>query len=116
MDERQPDVRVLFVYPFQQIQGLPAAFTRLQLTNQPATMKKNLMKTFLHCGLGLMAAVGILSCNSARATLLWEANSADGTSVFNGLDIDESGGTVTVVGDPLGQFGNVYQFYLPDEA
>jgi hypothetical protein len=79
-------------------------------------MKKNLMKTFLHCGLGLMAAVGILSCNSARATLLWEANSADGTSVFNGLDIDESGGTVTVVGDPLGQFGNVYQFYLPDEA
>jgi hypothetical protein len=78
-------------------------------------MKNKTIRRLLQSGLGVAAALGILSCSSARATLYWEANTANGTSVFAGLDIDETGGTVTVVSDPLGKFGNVYQFYLPDE-
>jgi hypothetical protein len=64
----------------------------------------------------LPAVFGILTLNSAKATLLWEANTANGTSVFEGLNIDEPGGTITVASDPLGQFGNVYKYYLPDET
>jgi len=78
-------------------------------------MKRKTMKLFPLCSLWLTAVLGILLTVSARATLYWEANSSLGTSVFAGLNIDEPGGTVTVTSDPLGQFGNVYQFYLPDE-
>jgi hypothetical protein len=51
--------------------------------------------------------------NSVNATLLWEANTSHGTSVFEGLE--ESPGTISVVSDPLGQFGSVYRYDLPDE-
>ena len=78
-------------------------------------MKTSITKKILRCGLGLAAVSGIFICNSARATLYWEANTANGTSVFNGLNIDEPGGTVTVVSDPLGKYGNVYRYFLPDE-
>ena len=79
-------------------------------------MKLKSLRKHLHCSLGLSAVLAIVSLNSAKATLLWEANTTEGTAVFEGLDIDEPGGTVAVVGDPLGQFGNVYQYFLPDEA
>ena len=59
-------------------------------------MKNKSVKMFLRSGLGLATALGILSCSSVRATLYWEANTANGTSVFAGLNIDEPGGTVTV--------------------
>jgi len=78
-------------------------------------MKSKMIKMFLKCGVGFAAALAVLSCYPAKATLYWEANTANGTGVFEGLNIDETGGTVTVVSDPLGQFGNVYQYYLPDE-
>lgn len=79
-------------------------------------MKPKSLRKYLQCGLGLAAVLAISSLNSAKATLLWEANTSLGTSVFEGLNIDEPGGTVTVVSDPLGQFGNVYQYFLPDET
>jgi hypothetical protein len=83
--------------------------------NQKHHMKRTMTKTFLRSVLGLAAALAVLSIHSARATQYWEADTSRGTAVFEGLDIDETGGTVTVASDPLGQYGNVYQFYLPDE-
>src|SRR5581483_9585315 len=56
-----------------------------------------------------------LALPTLHATLIWSADTTRGTAVFENLDIDETGGTVTVASDPLGQFGNVYQYYLPDE-
>jgi len=81
-------------------------------------MMKKSTCPFLPYSLWVTAALGVLGilpAIPAKATLLWEAKSSLGTSVFEGLDIDESGGTVTVVSDPLGKYGNVYQYYLPDE-
>jgi hypothetical protein len=55
----------------------------------------------------------LFSLAASRATLLWEANTSQGTSVFEGLE--QSPGTISVAGDPLGQFGNVYKYNMPDE-
>jgi len=55
----------------------------------------------------------VFSLSNARASLLWEANTANGTAVFEGLE--ESPGTISVASDPLGQFGNVYKYAMPDE-
>ncbi|MDE3100177.1 MAG: heparin lyase I family protein, partial [Verrucomicrobiota bacterium] len=49
---------------------------------------------------------------SARATLYWEALTNNGTGVFEGLE--QSPGIIGVASDPLGQFGNVYQYHLTD--
>ncbi|MDE3100176.1 MAG: RICIN domain-containing protein [Verrucomicrobiota bacterium] len=67
----------------------------------------------MKCSL-LTAALGLLSCGSAQATLYWDANTANGTKVFEGLDLSPSTSTVKVVNDPLGQFGSVYQYHLTD--
>ena len=62
------------------------------------------MKILLRSGMGLATVVGLLLCNSAKATLFWEADTSQGTSVFEGLE--ESPGTISVAGDPLGIYGN----------
>jgi hypothetical protein len=66
---------------------------------------------------GLLAAVAVAVtlAPNLRATLLWQADTTRGTSVFQNLDIGETGGSITVAPDPLGQFGNVYKYYMPDE-
>lgn len=66
---------------------------------------------------GLLAslAASLTLIPTLRATLLWQADTTRGTSVFENLDIGETGGTITVAADPLGRFGNVYKYYLPDE-
>ena len=87
-------------------------------------MKKPLDSLFkLHSPSRLKAAASLfagaaLLCSlapSARAAVIWSADTSRGTGVFETLDIMETGGTVTVANDPLGQFGNVYKYYLPDE-
>ncbi|MDE3097867.1 MAG: RICIN domain-containing protein [Verrucomicrobiota bacterium] len=78
-------------------------------------MKRKVTTTILNCGLWLAAVLGILACNSAKATLYWTADTSKGTSVFQTLDKSPSTATITVVNDPLGQYGSVYQYYLPDE-
>jgi len=78
-------------------------------------MKIKATRMYLSCGLWLAAVLGILLAVPARATLIWTADTSRGTSVFENLDIGETGGTIKVVTDPLGQFGSVYQYYLPDE-
>src|SRR5581483_7809349 len=77
-------------------------------------MKRNTTKLFLQCALGLTAVFGLLLCNSAKATLFWTADTSQGTAVFEGLE--ESPGTIGVASDPLGQFGNVYKYAMPDES
>ena len=69
-------------------------------------------KLFAPSGLSAMV-LALLLCHSAKATLFWEADTSQGTSVFEG--IEEAPGTVSVASDPLGQFGSVYKYYLPDE-
>jgi Ricin-type beta-trefoil lectin domain-like len=76
-------------------------------------MKRKMTKLFLQCGLGLAAVLGLLLCNSAKATLFWTADTSQGTSVFEGLE--ESPGTIGVATDPLGKFGSVYKYAMPDE-
>jgi hypothetical protein len=56
----------------------------------------------------------VLLAGTARATVLWQADTNRGTAVFAGLNIDPAYGTITVAPDPLGQFGNVYRFFLQD--
>src|SRR5947207_15157322 len=75
-------------------------------------MKIKTTKLFAHSGLSAMV-LALLLCHSAKATLFWEADTSQGTSVFEG--IEEVPGTVSVASDPLGQFGSVYKYYLPDE-
>ena len=78
-------------------------------------MKITSLRKHLQFGAGLAAILALMPLNSAKAIVYWSADTTRGTAVFNGLNIDETGGTVTVASDPLGQFGNVYKFYLPDE-
>ncbi len=59
-----------------------------------------------------IAFFAVLLDGTAQAALLWEADTNLGLSVFEGLNL--APGTVTVAGDPLGQYGNVYKFFLPD--
>jgi hypothetical protein len=63
----------------------------------------------------ILAATFLISLPT-QATVLWSADISRGTSVFALQNIDEPGGTITVAPDPLGQYGNVYKFYLPDET
>ncbi len=56
-----------------------------------------------------------LAAPRLHATLIWSADTTRGTANFENLDIDETGGTITVASDPLGQYGNVFKYYLPDE-
>ncbi len=58
----------------------------------------------------------LLLAGTARATLIWQADPTRGTANFENLNIDEPGGTITVAPDPLGQYGNVFKYYLPDET
>ena len=58
-----------------------------------------------------LCSVMLLS-GTAQATLYWQADTNRGTAVFAGLNI--APGTISVAPDPLGQFGNVYKFFLPD--
>ncbi|HXF09983.1 MAG TPA: heparin lyase I family protein, partial [Desulfuromonadaceae bacterium] len=74
------------------------------------------MKTtrLLQSGLWLAAVSGMLLCLPAKATLFWQADTSQGTSVFEG--IEEAPGTVSVASDPKGVYGSVYKYYLPDAA
>jgi hypothetical protein len=54
--------------------------------------------------------------SAAHGVLYWSADTNRGTTVFPTLDIGEPGGTISVAPDPLGQQGNVYRFYVPDET
>ena len=54
----------------------------------------------------------ILLAGTAHATLYWWANTNYGLGVFPELDL--APGVVTVSPDPLGQYGLVYKYYLPD--
>jgi len=54
----------------------------------------------------------ILLTGVAHATLFWFADTTRGTKVFPTLDL--APGTVTVAPDPLGQYGDVYKYFLPD--
>ena len=76
-------------------------------------MKRTTTKLFLQCGLGLAAVLGLLTCNTAKATLFWEADSSQGTSVFEALE--KAPGNVSLVSDPLGQFGTVYRYDTWDD-
>jgi len=64
-------------------------------------------------GVLLAAAVaGLLSPHVAHATLIWEANPSRGLSVFEGLE--RSPGTIDIVSDPKGQFGQVFHYNITD--
>jgi hypothetical protein len=78
-------------------------------------MKIKSIRKHLTCVASLAAALALLTLNSAKAVVYWTADTSRGTSVFALENIDEPGGTITVASDPLGQYGNVYKFYLPDE-
>ncbi len=61
------------------------------------------------------AALFCLAAPQLHATLIWQADTTRGTANFENLNIDQPGGTITVASDPLGQYGNVFKYYLPDE-
>jgi Ricin-type beta-trefoil lectin domain-like len=56
---------------------------------------------------------GMLLCLPAKATLFWQADTSQGTSVFEGLE--QSPGTISTASDPLGVYGTVYKYAMPDE-
>ncbi len=60
----------------------------------------------------LCAFVACAFCLVAHATVLWEANTANGLNVFEGLE--QSPGTIAVANDPQGQYGSVYRYNLTD--
>jgi len=78
-------------------------------------MKITPLRKYLQCATGVAAVLALMTLNSAKATLIWTADTSRGTAVFQNLDIDEPGGTIKVVNDPLGKYGSVYQYFLPDE-
>jgi hypothetical protein len=53
-------------------------------------------KTLLRCGLATV--LGILTCSSTRASVLWDGDAAGGTGVFEGLETPN--GTIGVATDP----------------
>ena len=65
-----------------------------------------------YTSLAVCAMVLLAMMPMARATLFWQADTNRGTAVFETLNI--APGTITVAPDPLGLYGNVYKFYLPD--
>jgi hypothetical protein len=50
---------------------------------------------------------------SAHAQMLWQANPSLGTSVFEGLE--EAPGTISIVADPVGKFGQVYSYHTDND-
>ena len=58
----------------------------------------------------------VVLAETAHATLYWYADTNRGTAVFPILDKSPSTATITVAPDPLGMFGSVYKYYLPDET
>jgi hypothetical protein len=64
----------------------------------------------LGCGSGAEAVDS--SEQAATNGLVWEANTALGLSVFEGLE--RSPGTIDIVKDPTGKYGNVYHFDVWD--
>jgi len=71
-------------------------------------------KLFLQSGFGLAAVLGLLLGAPAKAAVLWEADSSQGTSVFEG--IEKAPGNLTMVTDPLGKFGTVYRYDTWDDS
>ncbi|HTB81724.1 MAG TPA: chitobiase/beta-hexosaminidase C-terminal domain-containing protein [Opitutaceae bacterium] len=65
---------------------------------------------------GLLAGVAFfcLFTPAARATLLWQTDTSRGTSVFESLE--EAPGTISIVNDPLGTFGQVYRYDTWDDS
>jgi len=57
-------------------------------------------------------ALGLACLPSAHAQF-WTANTANGTNVFEGLE--EAPGTISVVNDPKGQYGQVYRYNTWDD-
>src|SRR5262249_15468612 len=75
-------------------------------------MRFNIAPTSKHSGLAACALALLWLAPSARAALFWQADTNPGTAVFEPLNL--APGTITVAPDPLGQYGNVYKFFLPD--
>ncbi|HXF09982.1 MAG TPA: RICIN domain-containing protein [Desulfuromonadaceae bacterium] len=69
-------------------------------------MKQEIAKKILCRGLWLAAVVGI--CSSVRASVLWEGNATNGTSVFEGLETVN--GTITVATDST--LGKVFKIEI----
>jgi hypothetical protein len=61
-----------------------------------------------------LAAVAALASWPSRADVIWEANPSRGTGVFEGLERGQ--GTIDLVNDPKGLYGQVYHYNILDDA
>ena len=64
--------------------------------------------------LGLVAGLALtFACLPSAHAQLWVANTANGTNVFEGLE--EAPGTISIVSDPKGKYGQVYRYNTWDD-
>jgi hypothetical protein len=60
------------------------------------------------------ALAALILPSSSRADVIWEANTSRGLNVFEGLERGQ--GTIDIVNDPKGIYGQVYHYNILDDA